>query len=278
LVDRLGLTRHAQAPSPMKGGSTGKLRPLSRALTPAEQRFMSSVPYREAVGGLFYLSRCTRPDIAYASNQVARFMASPAPVHWQAVLRIYGYLQRTRAVPLHFPSSVGTSSELTGYSDSDWRGCLETRKSHSGWLVFRGRSLIAWHSARQTTLAQSSAEAEFTAAVSLAQELCWWRLLFQDLGSPCDKPTTIWCDSSSAVQLSQHNGHFDHTKYWSWRMHQLQEYYAVGAIVVSWLPTVKQTADCLTKNLYPGVFLPVASFMLGSDLVLNYARQGKQRG
>ena len=272
LIDRLGLSWHDGAASPMKGGVSGKLTPLDRDLTVAEQRFMDSVPYREAVGGLFYLSRCTRSDISYAANQVARFMANPAPFHWQAVLRIYAFLKRTRAVPLHFPSAEVAGTELAGFSDSDWRGCLETRKSHTGWLVYRGRALVAWHSARQTTLAQSSAEAEFTAAVSLAQELCWWRLLSLDLGAPCLSATTIWCDSSSAVSLSKHGGNFAHTKYWSWRQWVLQEYYALGVVVVDWLPTVRQRADCLTKNLFPSAFLPAASVMLGSDLVLAYPR------
>ena len=98
LLDRLGLTNALPASSPLRPGSKERLRAVP--MSPAEKEFMSTVPYREAVGALFYLARCTRFDISHAASQVAVFMENPAPVHWDAVCRIYRYLKGTRNVAL----------------------------------------------------------------------------------------------------------------------------------------------------------------------------------
>ena len=97
---------------------------------------MEAVPYKEAVGALFYLARSTRFDIAHACGQVARFMDRPCARHWRAVLRIYDYLARTKDVALVMKSR-GMQCELgdqflEGLADADWAGCGETRKSHTG--------------------------------------------------------------------------------------------------------------------------------------------------
>ena len=100
LLERLDLQSVKHAASPERVGSKAKLREVDN-LSPADREFMASVPYREAVGALFYLSRATRPDIAHASVEVARFMDRPAPVHWAAVVRIYAYIAQS-----HYPCFV----------------------------------------------------------------------------------------------------------------------------------------------------------------------------
>ena len=77
LLDRLGLTNALPASSPLRPGSKERLRAVP--MSPAEKEFMSTVPYREAVGALFCLARCTRFDISHAASQVAVFMENPAP-------------------------------------------------------------------------------------------------------------------------------------------------------------------------------------------------------
>ena len=265
LLGRLGLTDMAGADTPMRGGTDAKLLPLSGPLTQEEAYFMRSCPYRQAVGALFYLARASRWDIAYAAQQVARFMANPAPHHWWAVLRIYRYLSRTRALKLRLRSSPG--AVVRGFGDSDWAGCPETRRSQTGWMVFCGDALVAWHSRRQTTIAQSSTEAEFVACASLANEVAWWRVLQCDVGVGDPAPTVLKCDNHSAVTLAHHNGSFERTKHFDIKYLRLREYEEAKAVHVEWVPAAKQLADVLTKNLYPKVFSPlVVSIMQGCSL------------
>ena len=74
--------------------------------TEGEKLYMASIPYREAVGSLLWLGDGTRPDIAYAVNQVARYMDNPGPQHWEAILRIIQYLKGSLDKGIVFTSNV----------------------------------------------------------------------------------------------------------------------------------------------------------------------------
>jgi hypothetical protein len=113
--------------------------------------------YRSLVGALQYLT-FTRPDIAYAVQQVCLYMHDPREVHLVAAKRILRYLQGSIDHGLVIPKSAPT--QLIVYTDADWAGCPDTRRSTSGYAVFLGGSLISWSSKRQHTVSRSSAEAE----------------------------------------------------------------------------------------------------------------------
>ena len=268
ILSRLHLSNCKHARSPERPGTAGKLR--LRSLSPAEMEYMATVPYREAVGALFYVSRCTRFDIAHAVSEVARFMGSPAPEHWDAVLRIYRYLARTKDVALRMHSR-GMQCELTdqlleGFSDSDWAGCPDTRRSHTGWLVRIGGSLVSWYSKRQSCIAQSTTEAEYIAAAAIANELVWWKLLCKDFGYTSSGPISIWCDNRAATTLSDHAGNFDAAKHIEVRYHVVRRYQRLGIIKVCWRRSCTMWADVLTKNCSYPHFETVVSKLLGENL------------
>jgi hypothetical protein len=114
--------------------------------------------YRSLAGALQYLT-FTRPDISYAVQQICLFMHNPMEDHMHALRRILRYIQGTCHYGLHLSSSSTTS--LISYTDADWGGCPDTRRSTSGYCVFLGDNLISWSSKRQPTLSRSSAEAEY---------------------------------------------------------------------------------------------------------------------
>nr|KYP74641.1 hypothetical protein KK1_007328 [Cajanus cajan]KYP74643.1 hypothetical protein KK1_007330 [Cajanus cajan] len=110
--------------------------------------------YRSLVRALQYLT-FTRLDITYVVQHVCLFMHDLREAHMHALKRILRYLQGTMDFGLHLYSS--STSTLLSYTDADWGGCPDTRRSTSGYCVFLGDNLISWFTKRQPTLSRSSA-------------------------------------------------------------------------------------------------------------------------
>ncbi|KAK2968105.1 hypothetical protein RJ640_029238 [Escallonia rubra] len=119
--------------------------------------------FRGMIGSLLYLT-ASRPDIMFSVCICARFQACPKESHLSAVKRIFKYLSGTLNLGLWYPRN--SSIDLVGFSDSDYAGCLVDRKSTSGTCQFLGDALVSWHSKKQTSVALSTAEAEYVAAGS----------------------------------------------------------------------------------------------------------------
>ena len=121
--------------------------------------------FRSAVGSLQYLSTMTRPDITYAVSNVAKFCAKPTnQEHWTAVKRIVRYLKGTSNHGLLYkPQSSVDSSSVVGFSDADWAGDINDRKSTSGYVFQIGGTAVSWRSKKQKTVALSTCEAEYIA-------------------------------------------------------------------------------------------------------------------
>ena len=131
--------------------------------------------YRSMIGSLLYLC-ASRPDIVLSVGVCARYQAAPKDSHMQAVNRILRYLVYTPRFGLWYPK--GSNFTLAGYSDSDWAGCKDDRKSTSGACHFLGRSLVSWSSKKQNCISLSSTEAEYLADASCCSQLLWmWQTL-----------------------------------------------------------------------------------------------------
>ncbi|XP_019052077.1 PREDICTED: uncharacterized protein LOC104590526 [Nelumbo nucifera] len=126
--------------------------------------------YRQLVGSLNYLT-ITRPDISFVVQQVSQFMHSPRHLHLVAVHRIIRYLRGTPCRGLFFPT--GSSLCLSAFSDADWAGCPNTRRSITGWHMFLGDSLISWKSKKQDRVSKSSTESEYWAMSAACSEITW---------------------------------------------------------------------------------------------------------
>nr|XP_020201093.2 uncharacterized mitochondrial protein AtMg00810-like [Aegilops tauschii subsp. strangulata] len=134
--------------------------------------------YRSIVGALQYLT-LTRPDLQYAVQQVCLHMHAPRDTHWNLVKRILRYIRGTTDLGLTLTASPST--DLVAYSDANWAGCPDTRRSTSGYCVYLGPSLISWSSKRQPTVSRSSAEAEYRVVANAVAECSWLRQLLQEL-------------------------------------------------------------------------------------------------
>src|SRR3954468_14343177 len=119
-------------------------------------------------------------------------MHAPRDTHWALVKRILRYIHGTTAMGLTLKASPDTS--LTVYSDADWAGCPDTRRSTYGYCVYLGDNLISWSSKRQVTVSRSFAEAEYRAVAHAVAEAVWLRQLLVELHQPIERATIVYCD------------------------------------------------------------------------------------
>ncbi|XP_015169405.1 uncharacterized mitochondrial protein AtMg00810-like [Solanum tuberosum] len=122
----------------------------------------------------------TRIDIAYVVQVLSQFMHSPKQSHMEVALRVVKYIKNTPGLGLLMPSN--SSGKLEAYCDSGWGGCLQTRRSVTGYLVKFGNAVVSWKSKKQETIARSSAEAEFRSMASVVAEVTWLVGLYKELG------------------------------------------------------------------------------------------------
>lgn len=136
--------------------------------------YTDATQYRSLVGALQYLTM-TRPELSYAVNIVCQYMHNPTATHFKMVKRILRYVSGTLHLGLRILRSI--SLNLYAFSDSDWAGCPQTRRSTTGFCTFLGSNLISWSAKKQSTVARSSAEAEYRAMATTTAELTWLSFL-----------------------------------------------------------------------------------------------------
>uniref|UniRef100_A0A2N9GJ92 Reverse transcriptase Ty1/copia-type domain-containing protein n=1 Tax=Fagus sylvatica TaxID=28930 RepID=A0A2N9GJ92_FAGSY len=207
--------------------------------------------YRSIVGALQYLT-LTRPDLTHVVNLVCQFMHQPSSSHFQAVKRILRYLQGTLAYGIRILSH--SSLTLYGFSDADWAGCPDTRRSTTGYCIYLGANCISWASKKQATVSRSSAEAEYRAMASAAAELTWLTYLLHDLGISLSTPPVLFCDNTSALHMTVNPVFHARTKHIELDFHFVREKVAAGALTTRYVPSQSQIVDLFTKAVSKDVF------------------------
>ncbi|KAI3702665.1 hypothetical protein L6452_28413 [Arctium lappa] len=190
--------------------------------------------YRSLSGALQYIT-ITRSDISYAVQQICLFMHAPREPHFQLLKRILRYIKGTLSQGLVI--SPSPSTKLTAYSDADWGGCPDSRRSTSGYCVYMDANLISWSLKRQPTVSQSSAEAEYRGVANTTTEVSWIRNLLLELYVPITHATIIYCDNVSAVYLMENPVQHQRTKHVEFDIHFVREKVRLGAIKVLHVPT-----------------------------------------
>nr|KAJ0190060.1 hypothetical protein LSAT_V11C800416990 [Lactuca sativa] len=201
--------------------------------------------YRGMIGSLLYLT-ASRPDIMFGTILCARFQANPKESHLMAVKRIFRYLKGTQNLALWYPRDL--AFELYGYTDSDYAGCNLDKKSTSGGCHFLGNRLISWSSKKQTSVAISTAEAEYVAARRCCAQLLWIQNQLLDYGFKFSK-TPIYYDNTSAIQITQNPVQHSKTKHIEFRHHFIRDNVEKGKVVLEHVKTSEQLADIFTKAL-----------------------------
>lgn len=215
-----------------------------------EQSTNVKFPYREVVGSLIYLAVGTRPDISFAVSYVSRFLENPANIHVTAVKRILRYLNGTSNYGILFSSKNANEFKFSIYSDADYAGCIETRRSTTGYCLLIGTSTISWCSERQSIVSHSTAESEYIAASQASRELVWLKRLLVELNEQLGlNQPVLFVDNESAVKLIKNPVQHKRTKHIEVKYHYIREMYAKKIFVVKGISTNDQLADIFTKAL-----------------------------
>ena len=156
--------------------------------------------YKQIVGSLMYLTS-TRPDLVYSVSLISRYMANPTEIHLQAAKRILRYLKGTFDYGIMYQK--GGSTKLVAYTNSDYAGDVDDRKSTSGYMFLLSSGAVSWASKKQPIVTLSTTEAEFVAAAACASQVVWMRRVLEQIGQAQKENTIVMCDNSSTIKLSK---------------------------------------------------------------------------
>ena len=214
--------------TPMQAGSLG----------------LSDSQYRMLAARCNYLAQ-DRPDMQYAAKEACRKMSSPDEAAWGRMKRIARYLKGESRVGYMYRRQQ-CPNVVVVWSDTDFAGCKETRKSTNGGAIMLGEHCVKTWSSTQPKIALSSGEAEYGGIVKASSEGMGVQSMLRDLGY--DFTLQVNTDSSAAVGVSNRHGlgkvrHLDVRELW------VQEKVGNGDIRLVKVPGEENIADLLTKHL-----------------------------
>ena len=240
VLERFGMQNCKPVATPMESGKV--FTALADNEEPVDVR-----QYQAAIGSLNYAAIATRPDISTAVGKLSQYMRNPSRDHWTGIKRVLRYIKGTVDYGLEFTQT--DDFVLRGFTDADWAGCVDSRKSTSGYTFFMGDSLISWASKKQSIVALSSTEAEYVALCGAAQETVWLRNLLRDIGFAQNKPTLMAEDNQGAMCLAKNPKDHNRTKHIDIKYHYTRQVIETKEMKVEYIPTGQMVADTLTKGL-----------------------------
>ena len=219
-----------------------------------EKAQMKNVPYASALGSIMYAQVCTRPDIAFATGLLGRYQSNPGHDHWVAAKKVMRYLKRTKDYMLIYKHVQDL--QLVGYSDSDFVGCQDEKKSTTGYIFKLAGGAVSWKSEKQKSIASSTMQAEFVACFSATTQAIWLRNLIKELTvfDFVDRPIQLYYDNNSVVLFINNNRGLKGSKHMEVKYLTIKEKVQNGDVVVEHISTDDMIADPLTKGLRPCVF------------------------
>lgn len=214
---------------------------------PTDEVLNKNFPYREIIGSLLYLSNKTRPDITYAVSYGSRKIENSTNQDVINMKRVLRYLSGTKQVGVRYYKNSDTT-ELSAFSDSDFAGDQETRKSTTGYVIMFCGGPVSWSSRKQPIVSLSSTEAEYIAAADCVKEILYLKTFVEELTSE-KVIANLGVDNQSAISLIK-NGQFNkRSKHIDVRYHFINERVSEGVVNLNYCKTGDQIADIFTKPL-----------------------------
>jgi hypothetical protein len=215
--------------------------------TESEKREMGDKPYRSILGSVMWGQLATRPDLAFAVSLLARFQSNPGINHWSALLHVIGYIKNTIDYGLTYSREYDITP--TAYADADYGGCIDTRRSTSGYVFTMAGGAVTWSSKRQATVALSTVEAEYVAMSRCAQQMNWMHSWLDEVDVKYSLPGVIKGDNRGAIALTKNTKDHGKVKHIDIRHHYIRDLVKSGKISIEQVPSSENLADLFTKPL-----------------------------
>jgi hypothetical protein len=139
-------------------------------------------------------------------------MHNPEEQHMNAVMRILRFLKAAPGKGILFTKNADYQS-INTYTNANWAGAIDDRRSTSGYITFVGGNLVTWRSKKQNVVARFSVEVEFRGMTLGFCEALWLRLLLQDLGYQSRQPIQLYYDNKSECDIAHNPVQHDRTKH-----------------------------------------------------------------
>ncbi|KAL0279419.1 UNVERIFIED_CONTAM: hypothetical protein PYX00_000983 [Menopon gallinae] len=246
LIKKFGMENAKEIGTPMELNVK-----VSKEMSPKdenEREEMKHKPYRELIGCLVYLSKATRPDIAFAAMTLGRYCNDPGKEHWTLAKRVLRYLKATPELGIKYSRNV---KQLEAFTDSDWAGNVDDRRSCSGNVLMLAGGPISWMSKLQSSVSLSTMEAEYVAIREVTKEVVYVSRLINHMlfRHYVKEPISVYCDNQSAIELSKNPVFHKRSKHIDIAYHYARELVEKGKIELKYLRTDEMIADVFTKPL-----------------------------
>ena len=237
--------------------------------------------YQSKVGNVMYAMLGTRPDLAFAVSALSKYNSCAITAHHSAMGRVLRYLQATKNTGILYKGeSISAMPEHVCYTDSEWAGDRDKRRSTGGFVVVLCGGAVSWKTRKQDIVALSTTEAEYIALTEASKEVIWMRRLLREIETrdmeshskdirqhhddsmmqwePAEDtrpplslslPTTICVDNQGAMKLADNLQFHNRTKHIDIRYHFVCDTLAAGEITQEYLQTADMLADVITKPL-----------------------------
>lgn len=207
--------------------------------------------YHMIIGSLLYALTGTRPDISYATSQLSKYLEHPTQASMKSAIHLLWYLKGTQNTGIHFTKGSKTLTMLEGYSDADFAGDTEDRKSTTGVVTIVYGSPVNWFSKKQPLVTNSTTIAKYIAMSESVKDIIWTCSLLDELRLCQYNPTNIHIDNAAARQLAADPKFHSCTKHIDIKFHFIQEHVGNNKVKIVPMTMLQQHADCLTKSLGP---------------------------
>ena len=262
-----------ESPLPINFIPTKKDSPITEEQMKEVKLRFGNLNYRSVIGALLYVSCCTRPDIAFAVNKLAKFAHNPGVYHYRCLLHLIGFLKTTSFKGLKFYSkyedspiykilksnNIKTSSEsVITFSDSSWNDCIDTGRSTGGYVTYIQGGTVDYGSHLPVPVAMSSGEAEYIAAAVACMKASHIRMLVYDLRNLGSEdynekdvdaePARVIIDNEAAICMAKCNKDTAGNRHVVRRFHYVRQGTVLKEHTFDWISTKHQQADPLTKS------------------------------
>ena len=239
--------------------------------------------YQGLIGVLRWIIELGRVDIMVGVSMLSRYLANPRVGHLEEAIHVFAYLKShdrsaivfdqttpefdesrfvpcdwkeyypdaIEPVPPNAPELLGNPMTMTCFVDADHAGCHETRRSHTGVIIYLQRAPIVWYSKRQNTVESSSFGSEFVAMKTAIELIEGLRYKLRMMGIPVDGATNVFCDNESVFKNATRPESTLKKKHNAIAYHRTREAVAAGIVRIAWEDGRFNIADVLTK-LMPG--------------------------